>query len=789
MSIVEVEVDIKDRVEGVKCLEALPNANFAIGLQSGVVQVWTGDGSPIATFAGHTNWVTCLAALPQHRLASGSGDRTIKVWAIPRSRRAPAAPPVLTLSGHSDWVNCLVALPNGNLVSGSGDNSIKVWNISDGSCMRTLTGHGHWVVALAVLPNNQIASGSKDQCIRLWDIPSGACLFTFTAHTDGVRCLAMLSDGHLASSGDDTNIKLWSIEGKRCVATLSGHRKKVTCLTAMPNDQLASASEDGNFKLWLGKAKKASCFFTKKANDDKIKAITYLTDGRLVTSTNSTITLHTLNSPESTTTDSERTALRCPACHCEFESQTALESHSKTSKSCRPRGAAAAAATAGAGSGKSSSSSTSAGGAVIGRPGAQSLGLGLGVLQEYVSTAYDANTTTKIVVTQSRPEEIAEIKEIKVNKQVILVIDKSGSMQVNDKWAKALNGCRKVLMKLDVEHDWAGFYTFNQQVNCELPVTFLNKDVAATSKGKDVQRKFRDEFNSRIGLLMNTSPEGGTALNDAIFQASTAFVQPKAKGFKVQLELVVLTDGEDCRSSCSEATLNQHLRDLKAMHPWMSSLHLTILGVDIEANGARKMATVIANGVGEVIDVTAGGTGIVDTFREVIESRIEMRSRQFCVEAKADKYGNMSVRESGDRGEALGFSMAGIADSLPMMPPPHMHAKSKHAGATVQPMPAMAPPPHMPAKATVRKPGDLGEAFGFSMAGRMPYFLSVPSPLPNMYAQAKHAGAAVQPKATAAASAASASTIRTCRGCNMRFQDKAALQSHLQLNPQCKTKK
>ena len=220
-------------------------------------------------------------------------------------------------------------------------------------------------------------------------------------------------------------------------------------------------------------------------------------------------------------------------------------------------------------------------------------------------TVFNVQVAQQVPVAVSKPKTVKK----KINKQVMFVIDESGSMS-GSKFNEAMNGCKTVLKSLNHDHDWVGIYLFDSRVRCISNPVFLKRE------GGNLEATIN-------GLRCNG---GGTAIYDAVRTASNAFVKPKNVGLAVQYELIVLTDGADGGSKrASNRSVNAHLNALKASGG-LSTLHVTVLAVGMSDRDRNEMRTMV-NGLGEVHDVSSSAGAINDSFIKVVQKGIETRMR------------------------------------------------------------------------------------------------------------------------------------------------------------------
>lgn len=98
------------------------------------IKIWDArTGTPIRSFAGHTNDIWCLEVHGNY-IASGSKDTTIRVLCFP----------CLTRSAHAS----------------------KLWDLRGGTALRSYEGHTYSILSLQ-MDGSKIVSGSRDESIRV----------------------------------------------------------------------------------------------------------------------------------------------------------------------------------------------------------------------------------------------------------------------------------------------------------------------------------------------------------------------------------------------------------------------------------------------------------------------------------------------------------------------------------------------------------------------------------------------------------------------------------------------
>ncbi len=251
-----------------------------------MVKVWNvHTGSPIATFAEHTNKIRSVAFLSDGiTLASASYDNTIKLWDIPTGRN------IATFAGPTKYSRAVVFSPDGTTLVSWRDLSIQLWDVVTGRAIATLRGHTSWISFVVFSPDGtMLASRSDDNTVKLWDISTGRNIVTIEGHRGQVQSVAFSPDGTILASREHNGVNLWDIAtgrnitnwyrvysmvfspdgtmlafgGKsgivelrevstgRNIATLEGHTRVVNSVVFSPDGTtLASESWDNTVKLW-----------------------------------------------------------------------------------------------------------------------------------------------------------------------------------------------------------------------------------------------------------------------------------------------------------------------------------------------------------------------------------------------------------------------------------------------------------------------------------------------------------------------------------------------------------
>ncbi|KAI9324438.1 WD40-repeat-containing domain protein [Zopfochytrium polystomum] len=204
------------------------------------VRTWdTKRGEILATFQGHTGYVSCLK-IRGRRVFSGSWDTTIRSWNLETGKA------MHVFKGHTNIVNCLDATDT-DLFSGSWDSTIIRWRRATGEVVTRFEGHTDGVQCLQY-HNDAIISGSMDKTIRVWSLKSGKATHVLRGHTGGVECLNAYQ--RLCFSGSyDKIIRCYNLETGECVAIFRGHTDGVYSVRYF-GGLLFSGSGDKTIRIW-----------------------------------------------------------------------------------------------------------------------------------------------------------------------------------------------------------------------------------------------------------------------------------------------------------------------------------------------------------------------------------------------------------------------------------------------------------------------------------------------------------------------------------------------------------
>lgn len=216
-----------------------------------LIKLWSRDGQLLRTLSGHRGTIWGLAFSPDgQQLASASDDNTVRVWNLDGTPLRRLQNPVPSTEGENRLQSVAFSPDGQTLVAGDSYGNILWWN-ADGTLQRITSEHRKAVDPLTFSPDGQtLASGSWDDTVKLWN-RDGTVLRTIYAHPSGTLALAFSPDGQrLISGGEDDLVRLWQLASP-VLTTLRGHRASVWDVAISPDgESIVSSSSDGTIKLW-----------------------------------------------------------------------------------------------------------------------------------------------------------------------------------------------------------------------------------------------------------------------------------------------------------------------------------------------------------------------------------------------------------------------------------------------------------------------------------------------------------------------------------------------------------
>lgn len=215
---------------------------------------------------GHERGVGCVAVNPSKtQMATGSMDTMLKIWStdVQGDKVEPSASkkakleqenvrtPIATLAGHREFVSGVQWMDSSTLVTSSWDHTLKIWDLALGGIKTEFTGNKSFFDLSYSPLNGMIVTASPDKNLRLYDPRSKYATFvknTYLGHTQWVQtcCWSTTNEYLFVSGAYDNHVKLWDYRSPKApIYELIGHEDKVlACDWSNPKYILSGGSDN-----------------------------------------------------------------------------------------------------------------------------------------------------------------------------------------------------------------------------------------------------------------------------------------------------------------------------------------------------------------------------------------------------------------------------------------------------------------------------------------------------------------------------------------------------------------
>jgi WD40 repeat protein len=142
-------------------------------------------------------------------VVTASADRTARLW------DGNSGAPIATLAGHGDWVNGVAFSVDGaRIVTASFDGTARVWDAARGTLLAILAGHTDRILsAKFTRDGTRIVTASADHTVRIWDAEGGTVLATLSGPAGEVAAAAFSPDGtHVVAASLDHSAYVWRLD-------------------------------------------------------------------------------------------------------------------------------------------------------------------------------------------------------------------------------------------------------------------------------------------------------------------------------------------------------------------------------------------------------------------------------------------------------------------------------------------------------------------------------------------------------------------------------------------------
>ncbi len=169
---------------------------------AGLIELWTVEGTKLATLRGHTAWLQDVEFSPDDRwLLSSSNDRTARLWDLASGRELGSV-------AHTDEIDAARFDATGRrFATASADKSVRLWDAATRAPVRVFS---HEAAVRSVgLDERFVAGATSSGTVQLWDLATGKEAGRFQ-HA-GAAQSADFVPGRMLTTGIDGRIVIWDV--------------------------------------------------------------------------------------------------------------------------------------------------------------------------------------------------------------------------------------------------------------------------------------------------------------------------------------------------------------------------------------------------------------------------------------------------------------------------------------------------------------------------------------------------------------------------------------------------
>ena len=227
--------------------EISPDGRLAIVLTRGSPDAVIEDvatGAELARIHDTARLRAAAFARQGNRVITASNDGAVEVWSIDGTH-------VASLRGHAAAVLAIdPGVGDRELATASSDLTARIWDLTSGREIGRVAAGDYMVSAELVAHDTRLLTGSADRQVRLWDIATRTPIRTFE-HVSAVRAASINADGSLvAGATSDGVISVWDVMSSSLVAQFRQAAGIESVMFAPAGDQVLSAGLDHRAVIW-----------------------------------------------------------------------------------------------------------------------------------------------------------------------------------------------------------------------------------------------------------------------------------------------------------------------------------------------------------------------------------------------------------------------------------------------------------------------------------------------------------------------------------------------------------